>query len=158
MSNHENAITPERLAEIKARCEKATQGEWFTWFRGPEHDGDSGCFDVSTHDDDGYRIAMFDQPNAQANRKFCAHARQDIPDLVAHIEEQDAAILHRIETAVRFQSERDEARAEVERLRDQNYRLMSSVSERGCEVERLVARVVSLNGEVHALRASEVQP
>lgn len=77
MSNHENAITPERLAEIKARCEKATTGKW--------------CFDGlasgdiwSINGDEAIPIAIASSTHEDA--EFIAHARQDIPDLIREVE------------------------------------------------------------------------
>jgi len=95
-------MTPERIAEIKARCDAATPGPWFTVFR--------TCFtSVSTSDTaigkDGPIVAQAycGQTNRKvlrnskrhlidANNEFIAHSRTDIPDLIDHIKHQDAII------------------------------------------------------------------
>ncbi len=71
-------MKPERLAAIKARYEAATEGEWevapdgYTiWV-----DGDR-CYIAQVH--------PFD-PRKVENVSFIAHARTDIPNLVAEIE------------------------------------------------------------------------
>lgn len=68
-------MTPERLAEIKARADAATKGPWKVaeqdlecWIAGP----------TVVQNQEG----AFARPNAA----FIAHAREDIPDLLAEVE------------------------------------------------------------------------
>ena len=82
-------MTPERLQEIKARCEAATSGEWsysidveteqprtlFSDFEGNEID--IAVFE--TWDATGYDKEML------GNAQFIAHARQDLPDCLKEI-------------------------------------------------------------------------
>ena len=82
-------MTPERLAEIRARAEAATEGPWeATWEEGddwwsitgaPQRVGADGpwalCPEVATSD-----------ARDPADATFIAHARTDVPDLVAEIE------------------------------------------------------------------------
>lgn len=94
-------MTPERLAEIKARAEAATKGPWHFI-----HDDDSmcmNCFGVATdphaeitvqEDLGSFVAACLLQTEAriapadgkwEENTLFIAHARQDIPDLLAEL-------------------------------------------------------------------------
>jgi hypothetical protein len=59
----------ERLAAIKARCEKAKAGPWR--FKGSHIEAESGA-----------AVTLFDTWSAE----FIAHARTDVPDLVALVE------------------------------------------------------------------------
>ena len=73
-------ITNERLAEIKARHAAASAGTWFADAYDP--------FMVSTERGKDVADTQFCQ-NPQtglANATFIAHARQDVPDLVAEVE------------------------------------------------------------------------
>lgn len=73
------------LDEIKARAEAATQGEW-------EYDY-AGC--VSVYDEKGnhgFDICECEDictENAEANGEFIAHAREDIPALIAALEAKE---------------------------------------------------------------------
>ena len=80
-----NPLTKERLKEIKARCEAATEGEWSIpvnraddsvwWFKTDQH-----AFN------NGKAIATCHGPGAKANAELLAHARRDLPDCLAEIE------------------------------------------------------------------------
>ena len=73
-------ITEQRLAEIKARHAAASAGTWFADAYDP--------FMVSTERGKDVADTQFCQ-NPQtglANATFIAHARQDVPDLVAEVE------------------------------------------------------------------------
>lgn len=77
-------MTPERLAEIEARAEAATPGEWVqSTYAGGQVDRQvmiSGVPKMQT---------MAAIGNASDNRwadiAFIAHSRQDIPDLIAEV-------------------------------------------------------------------------
>ncbi len=70
-------MTRERLSEIKARYEAATEGPWF----------DAG----NKIGADGHGIAEveFDE---QSDMDFCVNARQDLPDCIAEIERLTTAL------------------------------------------------------------------
>lgn len=115
-------MTPERIAEIKARADAATPGLWIA----------RGC---GVYTDDYCNITL---DSAEEDSRFIAASRIDVPDLIAALEaaqrERDEAevriagkdfkIRHlhqdvkdaekRVEKAER---ERDELRAAIERVR-----------------------------------------
>ncbi len=68
-------LTPERLAEIKARCEAATYGPWTeNWSR------------VFASVLNGRMLFSAEtSPNAKQDALFTAHARKDVPDLIAEV-------------------------------------------------------------------------
>lgn len=76
-------LSEKALAQIKARAEAATAGEWKS----------EGSW-IGTSDDDQTIAFMSDHRNrrprlpaeTKANAELIAHARQDIPLLLAHIE------------------------------------------------------------------------
>ena len=65
------------LEPIKARCEQATKGPWF---QGPHYradvDSPFGCI----------RACCWSGPQAIADAEFIAHAREDVPALIAEVE------------------------------------------------------------------------
>ncbi len=86
-------MTPSRLAEIKARCEAATEGPWLVGHRLYD-DGAVMCrcdAGPCTPDADG-KIkgnlfnANYSIGNRENDNSFVAHARQDLPDCIAEIE------------------------------------------------------------------------
>jgi hypothetical protein len=71
----------QRLAEIEARCEAATEGPWevawktdFIW----QLDGDGDRFGPIAE-------AHYAEGNHHNNATFIAHARDDVPDLLAEV-------------------------------------------------------------------------
>ncbi len=80
-----NPMTPERLAEIKARCDAATPGPVVVVERGTHYDYDiaAGPDIEKQYGFYGYSRGMFWH---EADAQFYAHAREDVPDLVAEIE------------------------------------------------------------------------
>jgi len=66
-------LTPERLRAIKERCERATPGPWWWDDRG----------DVYGSKDGNTWIAGF---RRELDAEFAAHARDDVPALVAEVE------------------------------------------------------------------------
>lgn len=71
-------IDEKRIAEIRARVEKATEGEW-------SFDGPPSNLIVWAGDELRICFMTSDGPNV-GNVSFIAHARQDIPDLIAALE------------------------------------------------------------------------
>ena len=78
-------MTPERLAEIRARAEAATEGPWF---------GSAGGLYIygATPGDEVART------NRPADATFIAAARTDVPELVAEVEWLTAAFEEEIES------------------------------------------------------------
>jgi hypothetical protein len=92
MGKPEMTTPRDRIAEIKARYEAATEGPWFTGVLNGEP------LDVWTGGENTYLAATIAKTNpdpyfrtkAKEDADFIAHARQDLPDMVAFTE----AILH----------------------------------------------------------------
>lgn len=90
-------MTPERLAEIKTRCDKAVGGPWEVevshWATAiaylAEHEG---------------KTILLTAPRHYSTSEFITHARQDIPDLLAEVE--------------RLRRENDELHDNLERLEE----------------------------------------
>lgn len=101
MSLMMSELTPERLAEIKARTDAATPGPWFV-----EHLERDGFTYFSTDIaplesfDGEVHAGVLDEDEAE----FIAHAREDVPDLVAEVE--------------RLRSERDALQAKLDQVRE----------------------------------------
>lgn len=96
-------LTAERLAEIKARAEKATPGPWFL-----RDEGTFGEVLVQYRTEPhGFRFpvarAVRSTPGYAESAEFIAHARQDVPDLVAEVErlrEENEELLEAIGTVL----------------------------------------------------------
>lgn len=82
-------ITKERLAEIKARCEAATRAPWDVVEIHPKHYHVSAALDEPPVAEVEYIIQ---------DAEFVAHARQDVPDLVAEVERLRGLIAATTET------------------------------------------------------------
>ena len=80
------------LDAIRKRCEAATKGPW-DWI---ESESQPSTIHVTMEADPrttrrGLPIAIcYDEDDQEANSAFIANARQDIPDLLAHIQELEA--------------------------------------------------------------------
>ena len=72
-------LSDQRLSEIKARCEAATLGPWKSWIEGRDHSGGSNVITAAGDD-------IEPSGGTAADQGFMAHARQDIPELIAEIE------------------------------------------------------------------------
>lgn len=72
-------LTDDELYEIEERCNKATKGPWKSYIEGRDHE--SGDSFIQTAGEDIY----FSNPLFDHNQDFIAHARQDIPKLIAEI-------------------------------------------------------------------------
>lgn len=76
-------LTEQQLAEIEARAEKATPGDWFGTKPPVEFSGMA----LTVHSDD-FVIAYVPPDfhnNAEANSNFVSASRQDIPALIASL-------------------------------------------------------------------------
>ncbi len=71
-------MTDDELNGIRDRCDRASPGPWRAWVEGRDHT--SGSSMVQTGSDD---IEM--SGATEADYDFIAHARQDIPKLLAEV-------------------------------------------------------------------------
>lgn len=77
-SMEEAPLTEADLAEMEARASAATPGPWKSFVEGRDHT--SGSSFIQTDGED------IDLPGASvADQDFIAHARQDVPRLVAEV-------------------------------------------------------------------------
>ena len=85
-------MTPERLAEIEARVEDATEGPWHAWDRGIGYELHLGaaakCGQIRCEDVNG----EFRETFKRADAAFIAAARTDVPDLLAEVRRLQAAV------------------------------------------------------------------
>lgn len=72
-------LTEEEIEAIKSRCNQATAGPWKSFVEKREQI--SGSSFIQTKGEDIYLTGATD-----ADQDFIAHARQDIPKLIAEIE------------------------------------------------------------------------
>ncbi|MCA1360343.1 hypothetical protein I6F14_02140 [Bradyrhizobium sp. IC3069] len=72
-------LTANEIEAIKARCEQATAGPWKSFIETRENI--SGSDFIQTEGEDIYLTGA-----TEADQDFIAHARQDIPRLIAEIE------------------------------------------------------------------------
>ena len=83
----EDNITDRELAAMKARIEATTPGPWTSYFEGRDHT--SGQSFIQTATEDIY-ISAEDYAGGGghycADQDFIAHARQDMPRLIAEVE------------------------------------------------------------------------
>lgn len=93
-------MTPQELKEIEARANEATEGPW------GQHDYDNDhCMITAGVDGNGAYIYVADVWD-ERDIPFIAHARSDIPNLLAHI----AALTEKLRAV---ETERDEARKKL---------------------------------------------
>jgi hypothetical protein len=76
-------ISEEQLMAIEARCAAATPGPWESWIEGRDHL--AGCHFIRTGREDIYLTGA-----TLADQDFIAAARQDVPMLLALIQELKA--------------------------------------------------------------------
>ena len=72
-------VTEREMTEIKFRCEQATPGPWKSYVE--TRDRIVGSDFISTGGEDIYLTG-----GTVADQDFIAHARQDIPKLIAEVE------------------------------------------------------------------------
>ncbi len=71
-------ITFDELKEMQERCDKATSGPWKSYIEGRDHTSGSSFIMTSNND-----IEL--SGSTDADQDFMAHARQDMPKLIAEI-------------------------------------------------------------------------
>jgi len=120
---------------IKARCEAATPGPW-TWHIGGGHDwlgpeGGPAVLDDGSAAGEYQQVIAGDSPDGE----FIAHAREDIPMLVAEVERLRAEVIQlQADRKLCFEewsAEATQLQAEVTQLR----------AKQKAEIERLQARL-----------------
>ena len=150
-------LSDERLAEIRERCDKATQGPWeleikgadaaplvIVWARYPHREGLHRHFITYTEYGEKPDPDVF-QRNSD-NYAFIAAARTDMPDLLAEVErlralERDiyAALVAKQQEADRLAGDYVAIRAENQSLRDHHYDLRTEVARLRARNAELVA-------------------
>jgi hypothetical protein len=76
-------MTDEELGEITARCEAATPGPWRSYLEGRDHASGSDFIMTGEGTSRGEDIEL--SGATRADQEFVAHARQDIPRLLAEV-------------------------------------------------------------------------
>jgi hypothetical protein len=76
-------ISDEELEEIRLRCEAATPGPWTSYIEGRDHSSGSNFIMTGSGRDRGNDIEL--TGSTDADQDFIAHARQDIPILLAEV-------------------------------------------------------------------------
>jgi hypothetical protein len=74
-----SSLSDDDIAEISHRCNRATPGPWKSYVEGRDHT--SGSDFIMTEGEDIYLTGA-----SVDDQDFIAHARQDIPKLIAEIE------------------------------------------------------------------------
>ena len=88
-------MTPGEIQEIRERVDKATPGPWVAGWDGKERESELGVVALNLGGIDtkpnkyGYANSW---KHVEANQRFIAAARSDIPKLLSHIEEQQGEI------------------------------------------------------------------
>ena len=93
------------LDAIRARCDAATRGPW-------KYD-EAGYVDVGLPRSRSIAVGVEIGATAKSDGGFIAHARADVPALLAHIEELAERTLTAEERLEQRTRERDEARAQL---------------------------------------------
>jgi hypothetical protein len=87
MSMGEKEIAPEELAAMKARIAATTPGPWTSFFEGRDHSSGDSFIHTATQD---IYISAEDYAGGGghfcADQDFIAHAREDMPRLIAEVE------------------------------------------------------------------------
>jgi len=80
-------ITDDELAAMKARVEATTPGPWTSYIEGRDHTSGDSFIQTATQD---IYISAEDYlgggGHRRADQDFIAHARQDMPRLIAEVE------------------------------------------------------------------------
>ena len=77
-------LTEKEIDEIKKRCHAASSGPWVSYIEGRDHTSGSDFIMTGEGDNRGEDIELTGATTA--DQDFIAHARQDIPVLIAEIE------------------------------------------------------------------------
>lgn len=141
-------MSPEELAEIQARCDAATPGPWFVRKVGVA-DGFFHSVAYSLVHADTDSVAL-----TEGNVTFQAHAREDVPKLLAALRESEKWSKFYDLQAQRIMMQRDAATKERDALR-------ARLAQKEQVLEREAAgwseQVQALRSEVEALNAQTVK-
>ena len=88
MENDNPTISAEELVAMWKRCNEATPGPWSSWVEGRDHWGGDDIIQTAGEDIYPYGATV-------ADKDFIAHARQDMPRLLAEIERLTALLSRR---------------------------------------------------------------
>jgi len=156
-------LTPEREQEIRERVARATEGPWNTHLVDDtcvvSADGTevcTTCDSSQTERDDGYNI---EYERMEKDAAFIAHARQDIPDLLAEIDRLNAN-LRTVQNAAKTLAAAQGSELEHHRqnanydhkLRSEHDSLIERDAIMTAENERLSAALTAAKAENQALR------
>lgn len=89
----ESEITPEELAAIEERCRRASPGPWRSFIEGRDHTSGSDFIMTGPPEARGEDIEM--SGATEDDQDFIAHARQDLPRLLAEVGRLRAIIADR---------------------------------------------------------------
>jgi len=78
-------MSDEKLIEIKRRSEAARPGPWKSYIEGRDHESGSN-FVMVPNESSKTSVLEFSGQVSEADQDFIAHAREDIPALLAEIE------------------------------------------------------------------------
>jgi hypothetical protein len=118
-------LTPDELKAIEERCEKATPGPWVHRMNHHARNQQVQSSEVGLEGDDPESRPLFTgwawkpggHRDARPNAEFIAHARTDIPALLAHIQEQEATAQRREEILSDLGKVAREQAADIARLK-----------------------------------------
>lgn len=79
----ENALSDKEIEVIASRCANATQGPWRSFIEGRDHQSGSSFIMTGEGESRGNDIEL--SGATDADQDFIAHAREDIPKLLAEI-------------------------------------------------------------------------
>ena len=78
-----SVLTDKEIAEIKERCDAASSGPWVSYIEGRDHTSGSDFIMIGEGESRGEDIEL--SGATKADQDFIAHARQDVPTLLAEI-------------------------------------------------------------------------
>ncbi len=79
-----SALTDKEIAEIRERCDAASPGPWASYIEGRDHTSGSDFIMTGKGESRGEDIELTGA--TKTDQDFIAHARQDVPTLIAEIE------------------------------------------------------------------------
>ncbi len=85
-------LSKAQLIEIKVRCEAATPGPWISFIEGRDHLGGDSVITPGVQG--AWQENLYLTGATVADHDFIAHARQDIPLLLAEIERLQVLLDH----------------------------------------------------------------
>jgi hypothetical protein len=83
MTMNEEALTPQEIIEIQTRCDRASPGPWRSMVEGRDHDSGNSFIMTGPPARRGQDIEL--SGATDDDQDFIAHAREDIPRLLAEV-------------------------------------------------------------------------